>query len=109
MVGQPPPGKVWAFVDYADGTGELRLVDAPPPPLSDAHHALGQRLRRARIDRYLTQQECGDQAGVDFVRLSKIENGRVAATANELRRLCAVLELTPSDADFALTVSEGVS
>lgn len=39
--------------------------------------AFGERIRQLRKAAGLTQRELGDHVGMDFIELSKVENGRV--------------------------------
>lgn len=59
-----------------------------------AGKSISEQLRTVRQYRRLSQQTLGDRAGLPQHRVSLLERG-VAATAGEIERLAAVLEVTP--------------
>lgn len=59
---------------------------------------VGERIRRARQAKNLTQQELGDMVGVQKSAIAKYENGRVVNIKNgTLQKLAKVLDLRISD------------
>lgn len=52
------------------------------------------RLRRARLERALTQNELANLADVHVVTISRLEGGTQSATPSTVRRLASALGLT---------------
>lgn len=57
---------------------------------------LGELLRQARQTAGLTQDDLAFQAGVDRSYLSELENDKKSPTVKMLYRLCAPLNIKPS-------------
>lgn len=59
---------------------------------------LGQRIREARIDKGLTQEELGKIVGLQKSAIAKYENGRVVnIKRSTLQKLAKALDLRGSD------------
>jgi DNA-binding XRE family transcriptional regulator len=56
-------------------------------------------IRQARQRLGLTQREFAEKLGVDFTYISKIENGRVAASKPLLRNLLALMAAVRADGE----------
>lgn len=62
---------------------------------------LGQKIRKARLERGLTQQELGDLVGVQKSAIAKYENGRVVnIKRSTLQKIASALEIRPSELMF---------
>ena len=62
---------------------------------------LGQKIKKARLERGLTQQELGDIVGVQKSAIAKYENGRVVnIKRSTLQKIASALELRPSELVF---------
>jgi hypothetical protein len=73
IIKQTPTGtrKVPAFVDYVDGTGELKMIDHhdyPPNPRADA-------LRELRVKLGVGLRAAAKAMGLSAVELAEIERG----------------------------------
>ena len=55
----------------------------------------GQRVRRAREARYLSQAELAVKAGISKNTLNRIETGKAGAIPRTVRKLAAALEIAP--------------
>jgi len=60
-----------------------------------AHGALGQRLRRHRLDARMTLAEVAERSGFGKAYLSRIENGKKVPPIATLARIAAVLGVEP--------------
>jgi transcriptional regulator with XRE-family HTH domain len=63
--------------------------------LTDPCLAFGQRLRRLRLARGLSQEQLAAVAGLDRTYVSSCEAGRRNATIRTIERLSAALEVDP--------------
>jgi transcriptional regulator with XRE-family HTH domain len=68
----------------------------------------GTRLKKARNNKRLTQNEVADQLGIDFTTVSKYENNKSQPDNDTLRELAAMYEVS---LDWLLTgqLNEGKS
>lgn len=58
---------------------------------------IGQRLRRARMSRALTQRELAERSGIPVVTISRIENDHYGMPRpRTVRELCHVLRMDPA-------------
>lgn len=57
----------------------------------------GRRVRALRLERYLTQQELAQLAGLHELTIHRIETGKVAPFGKTVRRLAAALEVRPDE------------
>jgi transcriptional regulator with XRE-family HTH domain len=55
----------------------------------------GQRLRRLRDDRYLSQAELSERAGIARAGLSRLENDQTVPIQRTIRRLAEALGIDP--------------
>lgn len=106
-----------ALVDGVDKHGrlfgEFREVTLPAP-FDEAHRQRGERLRRARIDAFLTLRDlhgraAGLPADFTFATLSQVEHGTTEASEDEWAALYAALGLAEAlegDADPAAPTRE---
>jgi putative transcriptional regulator len=58
---------------------------------------VGERLRRLRLERLLTQKDLADLAGVRQQTISDTESGRRMPRVSTLRKLAGALEVAPKD------------
>ena len=62
---------------------------------------IGRRIKEARIAKGLTQQELGDQIGVQKSAIAKYESGRVVnIKRSTLQKIAQALDLAPSELIF---------
>jgi transcriptional regulator with XRE-family HTH domain len=59
--------------------------------------AFAERLRRLRQERFLTQAELAERAGLTKLTISRLEAGRAAPHARTVRKLAAALGVEPGD------------
>ena len=81
--------------------------------MSEAGHRepLGQRIRRARLDRQLSGVQLARRVGVHPSNISRIENGDTTSpTAELLQRIAHALELAQADllVSLGLTVPRAI-
>ena len=71
---------------------------------------LGQKIKKARLERGLTQQELGDLVGVQKSAIAKYENGRVVnIKRSTLQKIASALEIRPSELVFDGTPKEAAA
>jgi transcriptional regulator with XRE-family HTH domain len=58
---------------------------------------LGRNLRRARLDRELTQEEVAERSGVHATEVSRIESGKRDPQVSTVQRLAEAVGLSASD------------
>jgi len=58
---------------------------------------LGRNLRRARLDRKMTQEEVAERSGVHATEVSRIEGGKRDPQVSTVERLAEAVGLTASD------------
>ena len=58
---------------------------------------IGQRLKRLRTLRALTQAELADRAGVTTATVARIERDEIEPRMTTLRKLAAALEVDPAE------------
>jgi transcriptional regulator with XRE-family HTH domain len=56
---------------------------------------IGNRIRKAREDRGITQEILAESMEVSNAYISKIERGRTPVNLDNLDKICAVLETSP--------------
>ena len=62
---------------------------------------IGQKIKKARLERGLTQQELGDLVGVQKSAIAKYENGRVVnIKRSTLQKITKALNIRPSELLF---------
>lgn len=61
-----------------------------------------KRLRELRRRKLLTQKELADAVGSTYQTVQRWESGESTPRASAMRRLCAVLEVTPDELLAAL-------
>lgn len=71
---------------------------------------IGQKIKKARLERGLTQQELGDLVGVQKSAIAKYENGRVVnIKRSTLQKIASALEIRPSELMFDESPKETAS
>jgi transcriptional regulator with XRE-family HTH domain len=63
--------------------------------MSFDYELIGNRIKKAREVKGLTQEKLAEQLDVSNAYISKIERGRTPINLDRLSELCAVLEETP--------------
>lgn len=58
---------------------------------------LGRNLRRARLDREMTQEEVAERSGVHATEVSRIESGKRDPQVSTVERLAKALGLSAGD------------
>ena len=62
---------------------------------------IGQKIKKARLERGLTQQELGNIIGVQKSAIAKYESGRVVnIKRSTLQKIASALEIRPSELIF---------
>lgn len=62
---------------------------------------IGQKIKKARLERGLTQQELGDIVGVQKSAIAKYESGRVVnIKRSTLQKIASALNMRPSELIF---------
>ena len=62
---------------------------------------IGQKIKKARLERGLTQQELGELVGVQKSAIAKYENGRVVnIKRSTLQKIAGALNIRPSELIF---------
>ena len=62
---------------------------------------IGQKIKKARLERGLTQQELGNIVGVQKSAIAKYENGRVVnIKRSTLQKIAKALNIRPSELIF---------
>ena len=63
---------------------------------------IGQKIRKARLERGMTQQELGAIVGVQKSAIAKYENGKVVnIKRSTLQKIASALNIRPSELVFA--------
>ena len=71
---------------------------------------IGQKIKKARLERGMTQQELGDIVGVQKSAIAKYENGRVVnIKRSTLQKIAKALEMRPSELMFEESSKETAS
>lgn len=65
---------------------------ARPLPFASIQKALGRRVRAARVEAGLTQEEAASRSKIDYKRWQRIESGDVNMTVRTLVRVASVLD-----------------
>lgn len=62
---------------------------------------IGQKIKKARLEKGMTQQELGDIVGVQKSAIAKYESGRVVnIKRNTLQKIAKALNIRPSELVF---------
>ena len=62
---------------------------------------IGQKIKKARLEKGMTQQELGDMVGVQKSAIAKYENGRVVnIKRSTLQKITKALDIRPSELLF---------
>ena len=68
---------------------------------------IGQKIKKARLERGLTQQELGDIIGVQKSAIAKYESGRVVnIKRSTLQKIASALNIRPSELVFGESPKE---
>lgn len=67
---------------------------ARSPSFSTVQRQIGRRIRAARANAGLTQEEAAAKAGIDYKRWQRVEAGEVNATIRTLNRVATTLGIT---------------
>lgn len=75
-----------------DGAGKMSVTKHKPRS-GDFDAALGERLRKHRRDRGLSQSKLAKRVGLTYQQIQKYENGESRVSAATLVKLAAAMEL----------------
>jgi transcriptional regulator with XRE-family HTH domain len=65
--------------------------------LQDINRAVGERIRRLRSKKGITQDQLAELTGLNRVHLYRLENGRQSMTLNTLKIIADTLEVRVRD------------
>ena len=93
-----------ALVDDVWGTVGTPRRDAMEAQLKEDVHAymVGEAIKKARLERHLTQEELGERIGVKRSQICKIESGRYSITLSTLGRVFRGLGITSGVLDLGI-------
>ena len=58
---------------------------------------IGERLKKARTDKGLTQEQLAEEIDVSVAFLSRVERGKTRLNLNRLNQICGILDITEGD------------
>lgn len=58
------------------------------------YNIVGERLRKARLEKNLTQQDLAEKLDVSVTYLSKVERGNSHINLKRLHQICALLDIS---------------
>lgn len=58
---------------------------------------IGERLKKARKDKHLTQEQLAEKIDVSIAFLSRVERGSLQINLKRLSQICQILEVTEGD------------
>lgn len=58
---------------------------------------IGERIKRARKEKNMTQEKLAEQIGVSIAFLSRIERGNSQVNIKRLSQICKILDLTEGE------------
>lgn len=61
------------------------------------YNIIGERLKKARINRNLTQEKLAEQLDVSIAFLSRIERGSSFISLKRLNQICSVLDVSEGE------------
>ena len=61
------------------------------------YSVIGERLKRARKDKHLTQEQLAEKIDVSIAFLSRIERGSSQINLKRLSQICEILDVTEGD------------
>ena len=93
-LGRTERKEYWGGRDYhASGMQRLRKhTISPIMEIMDDIEPIGQRIRRERLKRAMTQRELAEEVGVGAPHISKIEAGRESPSDELLRSIAEILD-----------------
>jgi transcriptional regulator with XRE-family HTH domain len=65
--------------------------------LQDINRAVGERIRKLRVKKGITQDHLAELTGLNRVHLYRLENGRQSMTLNTLKIIADTLEVRVRD------------
>lgn len=61
------------------------------------YNVIGARIRQARLERNMTQEELADQIDISVAFLSRVERGNSHINLKRLNQVCNILEISEGD------------
>ncbi len=58
------------------------------------YNVIGQRIKEARLEKNITQEELADKLDLSVTYISRVENGNSHINLNRLSQVCNVLEIS---------------
>ena len=58
------------------------------------YHIIGERLKKARVEKNMTQEKLAEQLDVSIAFLSRIERGSSHINLKRLQQLCSILDVS---------------
>lgn len=61
------------------------------------YNVIGERIKKARKDKHLTQEQLAEKIDVSIAFLSRIERGSSQINLKRLSQICGILEITEGE------------
>ena len=84
-----------------NGTPEREAMEAKLKEEVDSYF-VGEAIRKARMQKNLTQEELGEKIGVKRAQICKLENGKCSPTISTISRVFRALGFTTATLDLGI-------
>ncbi len=81
---------------YKSPNGDCKLK-AVNPATAKLAFALGQRIKKRRLELKMSQKAMGKEAGITQVFVSRIETGKAEVCLGSLQAICKALDISIAD------------
>ncbi|MBJ7596326.1 MAG: helix-turn-helix transcriptional regulator [Candidatus Dormibacteraeota bacterium] len=75
----------------------MSTIQLPWQPEAAATRAIGIRIRRLRLGRFLTQEQLAQAAGLGRATIRRLEGGQVRPRLGTITALAAALDTSPEE------------
>ena len=96
-----PADAVVDDVGGKNGTPEREAMEAKLKEEVDSYF-VGEAIRKARMQKNLTQEELGEKIGVKRAQICKLENGKCSPTISTISRVFRALGFTTATLDLGI-------